>query len=111
VFNFSDVEYALLEASGAISVLLVPDKQPVNVKQLKINVHRDGLPILVIKEGKIILEELKKANLSEQWLQTQLQQLNINNISDIFMAQADKSGFTYICFYSNEAILIPQKNN
>lgn len=107
IFKFSDVEYALLEPSGNFSVLVKTEQSPLKVSQMNIPVSKATLPILVIKEGRIVVEELRRVGLSEHWLHQQLQKLSIQKVSDILLAQADSNGIIYICFYDGRPVMSP----
>lgn len=110
IFKFSDVEYALMEPSGSFSVLPKSEQSNLKAGQFNIATTKATLPILVIKEGKIIAKELKQAGLTEKWLRENLQKLNIQDISGILLAQADTNGLLYICFYDDRPAIIPSQN-
>lgn len=66
--NLEDVEYAILETNGDLSVIPKSQKRPVNPGDLKINADYEGLPLLLIVDGSIIDSNLKEANLTQEWL-------------------------------------------
>jgi uncharacterized membrane protein YcaP (DUF421 family) len=55
------------------------------------------LPVIIIKDGKLIYPELRRYNLTEDWVKEQLKKHNISLISDVILAQADDKNITYIC--------------
>lgn len=99
VFKISDVEYALLEPSGGISVILKSELSPLTPNDMNIQKTKNELPVVVIKEGKIVREELTRGNLTEEWLREQLQKNNISDISKLLLVQADQSGIIYSAFF------------
>lgn len=96
VFNIQDTEFVIMEPNGKLSVLLKPPYQPVTADIMKLPTKYQGLPTVLIKDGKILENDLKELNLSKDWLNQQLKARNINNIPDVFLAQLDHAGQLYI---------------
>jgi uncharacterized membrane protein YcaP (DUF421 family) len=99
VFSISDVEYAIFESNGKLSVMKKANKQSLtrsdmNIQQAMTNLY--PMPTGVISDGKVNFENLSKLNLNQQWLDQQLQQSGINSVSDIFYAEVQKDGTLYI---------------
>src|SRR5699024_11410173 len=80
VFNIADVEVAVLEPSGAMSVLPKKDYIPPTAKDLGLQLapHKD--PQTVIMDGKVLLEPLANLSLNPTWLETELEKLNVSKI-------------------------------
>jgi len=93
--NLSEVEAAVLETSGHVSVLKKSDYQPVTPKDLKIQTMGAGLPILLINEGKIEEKNLKELGYDEKWLKDELLKKGIANVKDVYAALIDSSGELY----------------
>jgi len=89
VSDISDVEYAILETSGQLSVILKSEKRPVEPQDLKISPEYEGLPITLIIDGQVINDNLKKVQLDMVWLQNELGKYGIKNIKDVFFASLD----------------------
>jgi uncharacterized membrane protein YcaP (DUF421 family) len=89
VSDISDVEYAILETSGQLSVILKSDKRPVEPQDLKISPEYEGLPITLIIDGQVINDNLKKVQLDMVWLQNELGKYGIKNVKDVFFASLD----------------------
>lgn len=101
IFNIADVEFAVLEPNGQLSVLLKSSERPVTSSDLNISTKYEGLPSELIVEGKIIQENLKHNNLSEEWLMEQLKLQNIGNVSEVSYASIDTQGYLYIDKYTD----------
>ncbi len=54
VFDISDVEYAVVETNGTLSVLLKADKIPLNLKAIGETAEEKGIPVVVVSDGKYI---------------------------------------------------------
>ena len=101
-FNISDVEYAILETNGQMSVVPKANKRPVIISDLGIEdeVEDEELPVTLIVDGKLNSNKLMKTGRDEQWLIDQLKKQNIDHIEDVFFAflSSDK------IFYAQEKI-------
>ncbi|WP_207708766.1 DUF421 domain-containing protein [Heliobacterium mobile] len=96
VFNVGDVEFALLENDGEISVQLKSQKQPLTPLDLQIPTKYQGLTKDIIIDGEVMWENLEQANLDKGWLNRELNRFGINNPSEVFYAGLDTSGNLYI---------------
>ncbi|UMZ74872.1 DUF421 domain-containing protein [Natranaerofaba carboxydovora] len=96
VQNISEVEYAVLEPSGQLSVIKKADKRTVTKEDMNITPPRDALPVPIIMDGKIEYEHLDKFNLTEKWLQSELQKKGYSSPREIFYASLDSDGSLYI---------------
>ena len=86
-----DVYYAVMEENGSISVLLKAGSDTARRKDLNLNAEESGISRLIISDGVINKENLKKLGKDENWLEKQLQQSKLNK-DDVFMMTCnDKS--------------------
>src|SRR5699024_2805548 len=88
VFNIADVEFAVLEPSGAMSVLPKKDYIPPTAKDLGLQLAPHKEPQTVIMDGKVLLEPLANLSLNPTWLETELEKLNVS-IENVFLGQVD----------------------
>lgn len=95
-FNIEDVELAILETSGQISVQPNPRMQPVTISDLKLPISYKGLSANLIIDGRILKEHLKLVNCDEVWLMTELKKQNISNLNQVVLASLDMEGNLYI---------------
>lgn len=91
VFKVADVEFAVLEATGDLSVLLKKENQPLTAKDLHMTVAATKEPQTIIMDGKILDEPLTTAGRSRQWLHTELEKLGVT-IENVFLGQVDSYG-------------------
>ncbi len=91
VFQVSDVEFAVLEAAGDLSILLKKENQPLTPKDLNLQVASIKEPQTVIMDGKILDEPLSTINQSRNWLNTELDKLGVT-IENVFLGQVDSYG-------------------
>lgn len=105
-FNLSDVEFALMEATGEINVLLKPEKKPVTPKDLNRKVAPISEPQTVILDGTILDEPLSTIGLNREWLNTQLSKAGVS-IDNVFIGQVDSSGDLFIDLF-DDLIQVPK---
>jgi uncharacterized membrane protein YcaP (DUF421 family) len=96
IANIADVEFAILETSGKLSVILKAQRRPVNPEDLQIPTAYEGLPLTLILDGKIQRNNLQKNKLSEEWLHTQLRNFGFGSYEDVLIASQDTSGKLFI---------------
>ena len=93
--NISEVEAAILETSGHVSVLKKSNHQPVTPTDLNIQTMGGGIPTLLINDGKVVEDNLKGLGYDKKWLEDQLLKKGITNVSDVYAAMIDSSGELY----------------
>ncbi|QGU96078.1 DUF421 domain-containing protein [Clostridium bovifaecis] len=91
-YNISDIEYAILETSGQLSILPKVGINPVTKEDLKINTAQEVLPVTLILDGKINIKNLKSIHQTEEWLYNQLKANNIHSPKEVFLATKDSKG-------------------
>lgn len=72
VFNIGDVDYAILETSGEINVILKPEKRNPSLEDMGITAKYQGISYDLVIDGVIQYENLKKINKDYNWLQTEI---------------------------------------
>ncbi|MFB5089335.1 DUF421 domain-containing protein [Psychrobacillus sp. PGGUH221] len=91
VFQVSDVQFAVLEPTGDLSVMLKKENQPLTAKDLNIKVASIKEPQTVIMDGKILDEPLATIGYSRRWLKTELEKLGVT-IENVFIGQVNSYG-------------------
>lgn len=94
--NIADVEYAILETNGELSVILKSKKRATIPEDLKLEPAYEGLPITLVMDGNLNAENMMKARVDRAWLETEIKKLNINHIQDVFLASLDSAGKLFI---------------
>ncbi|CUU48619.1 YetF domain-containing protein [Clostridium beijerinckii] len=100
-FSLADVEFAIMETDGQLSVLPKADKKPLTPAQMNIKTTSEGLMKDVIIDGNIMNENLKSTGMDENWLNSELKKQGIQNISDVF----------YAGVYANKKLHVSRKSN
>jgi len=105
VFRVADVEFALMETSGEVSVLLKSESQPVTPKHLELTVAPSEENQVVIMDGVIMDEPLATAGLNRRWVRTELQKAGVA-LENVFLGQVDKGGDLYLDLYDDK-LMVP----
>jgi uncharacterized membrane protein YcaP (DUF421 family) len=96
IFNLEEVQYAVLELNGKISVLRKPKYLPVTRKDLKLKPNiRQHFPIELIMDGQIIEDNLKDNGITKEWLLSQVRKRGLS-IEKINYAVKSSNGSLYI---------------
>lgn len=99
VFSMKDVDYAIFETNGKLSVLKKEEKQNVTKSDLKVTPSTDRIyPIAteVITDGTVLETNLLKLNLNQEWLHQQLKLAGISSPSDVMYAEVQQDGSLFI---------------
>lgn len=91
VFNIEDVQFAIMESNGQLSVLIKADKKPITPYDMNIKVKSLSLINDIIIDGKIVDKNLQIVGIDEKWLKSELKKKNINAIEDVFYAGVDQN--------------------
>lgn len=95
-FKIEQVQYAIMETNGKMSVLPKSDFAPVTVQDMKLKVEPSAIPINIINEGKIVKENLELANLDNEQISKILKQAKVKNVKDVLIMTVDKAGAVYL---------------
>ncbi|WP_281658143.1 DUF421 domain-containing protein [Halobacillus sp. Cin3] len=96
VFSFSQVEAAVLETDGTVSVLRKADASPVTPAQMNLVTQTISSPYLVITDGKVVKKQLQQSGFSEQWLQEQVKTAGYVSFKEISACQIHQDGSLYL---------------
>ncbi|WGD92030.1 DUF421 domain-containing protein [Bacillus subtilis] len=106
VFQVSDVEFAVLEATGDLSVMLKKENQPLTAKDINLKVASIKEPQTIIMDGTIMDEPLATIGRSRAWLQTELEKLGVT-IENVFLGQVNSYGELTIDLYDDKLQVAP----
>lgn len=108
-FSVADVEFAVLEPSGELNVLLKKDRQPLTAKDIGLKVPNEKEPQTVIMDGNVLDEPLSSSGHNRAWLHAELEKLGVV-IENVFLGQVDSYGQLTIDIY-NDKLQMPSPQN
>jgi len=95
-YNLDDIEYAILETRGQITIIPKSELEPATRKDLNVKSSQNMLPVTLILDGKVNNRNLKLIKKDKSWLNEQLNKKNISSTDQIFLAILDSQGkFVY----------------
>jgi len=95
-YNLSDVEVAMLEPNGQLSVLKKSDSQPLSPRTLNIPVSQRGMPSVVVEDGRLMRDTMEHLGKSEEWLRDRLGEQGVESLEEVMLAQVDGYDNLYI---------------
>ena len=100
-FNLDDIQTAVYEYNGKLSILPMSTKRPLNPEDMELSPEPEHIGTEVIMDGRVIGDNLKRKGLNETWLQKELKEQGYKNAKEIFLG---------ICGDENKLTLYPLKD-
>ena len=94
VRDIATIEYAFLETNGKLSILQYESETPPSAAALNVAVENGGFPRILISDGRLISENLRRSGYEETWLMKQIQPYG-GRIADIFLLTVDDAARVY----------------
>jgi uncharacterized membrane protein YcaP (DUF421 family) len=102
IFDPNEVDYAILEPNGSLSVLKKPEYIPLTPKDMKIEVKPTGISTELVYDGVLIEENLRQMNKDKKWLIAQLKKHGIKDISEALLVTLNDAGSIYVDKYKDD---------
>jgi len=94
--SVADVEFAILETTGKLSVFPKAHLQPVTPHDIGILTPRTGLPLVLLMDGYVMDENLEKIGKTRFWLKNELQKHGYAHFRNVFYVSIDNHGQLFI---------------
>ena len=89
-FDLSDIQTAVFEFNGRLSILPVSKKRPANPEDLGLSPEPASIQTEVILDGRILGDNLRRMGLEEKWLRKQLTARGFPKPQEVFLAVCDE---------------------
>ncbi|OEF97389.1 DUF421 domain-containing protein [Desulfuribacillus alkaliarsenatis] len=96
VFDISEVEHAILEPYGRLSIIKKSEYRAVARKDLELPREYKGITTELIRDGRIQKLNLQGLNKNYEWLYNQLMEKGVTKVEDVFLATFSADGKLYI---------------
>ncbi|HEX2947078.1 MAG TPA: DUF421 domain-containing protein [Clostridia bacterium] len=97
VYDMKEVDYAILENNGELSVLKKDEFKNTLKKDLGLPLNpASNMPTEVISDSRILDDNLKRINLDRNWLRNEISKLGFRRTEDIFYAEVASDGQLYV---------------
>ncbi len=90
-FDISEIEYAIMEVNGKVSILPKAENKPLTPKDMNLKVEQASLCANVIIDSHYMLNNLANMHKSKEWLDQQLSIKGYHNLDKILLATLDKN--------------------
>ena len=100
-FNLNDIQAAVFEYNGKLSILPISTKRPLNPEDMELNPKPEHIGTEIIMDGRVMGDNLKRKGLNDDWLQKELKKQGYRTAKEIFLG---------ICYDENQLTLFPKKN-
>jgi uncharacterized membrane protein YcaP (DUF421 family) len=96
VFSVKDVEYAILETNGALTIMKKSGKDPVTREDMNIPPGPVGMPSEIITDGKIVEKNLPELGYTRRQLDNDLRAQGVTRIKDVLYAELQQDRSLYV---------------
>ncbi len=90
-FNLAEVEYAVMETNGQLSIMARADKRPLQPSDIQLMVENETPAITLILDGQVNHKSLNELGKDEKWLSERLSRHHITSFAEVFYASVDGS--------------------
>ena len=94
IFSIEDVEFAILETNGELSVIEKPEKKNITPEDMGIEPMYSGLTYDLVIDGKVMIENLQKLNKTYSWLKKEVNKFGYEP-EDALIVTLNESGSIY----------------
>lgn len=97
VFSIKDVDWAIMENNGQLSILKKTDQLEATKQDAKATLTEPKyFPTDIISDGRLLHDNLEEIDLTEEWVMKKLRKKNIDDVADVFYAQIQTDGSLHI---------------
>ncbi len=109
-FNISQIQYAIMETNGKVSVMPKAEYAPLTNGDLKTNADESFLPIVLVSEGKMIKENIELAKISQGEIEDIINKNSKGaSVKDVLLLTLDRTGEGYLQLKKGEGKTITAK--
>lgn len=100
-FQIGDVDFAIMESNGRISVRLKPQLMPLTPKDIHLNVRPHNEPTTVIMDGTLLPKALARIGLDRAWVEQELEKKRLT-VDDVYLGQINADKSLYVDLYRDK---------
>ena len=95
-FNLEELLYVILQTNGTMAIVNRAPFSPLTANDMNIQKDQASLPMMIVTKGKILKENMKLANIDENFINQEVSKVGINNIKDIMLLTLNNTGKIYV---------------
>ena len=96
VTDISTIKYGVLETSGKMSVLPYGDRLPLTLKDMEKKADDNGIPIIVVSDGRVLSANMEIRNVDKTWIENYLKKNKYPSAKNIFLMTIDDNQNVYV---------------
>lgn len=101
--SISEVEYAIMESNGDLSIIQKSGNKPLTAKDMAMEKPREIMPVVFISDGIMYRKNIKISNWTEKQLAGELAMLGIHDHKDVFLAFCDGNSKLHVFICDNDS--------
>lgn len=94
--DVADVEIAILETTGKLSVVPRSERRPLQPADVGVPVERAGVPHVLVRDGKVDENALRAIGRDRAWLSQMLAARGLRRAEDVLLASVDRKGRLFV---------------
>lgn len=98
--SLSNVEYAIMESNGQLTVIPKAEEKPLTPKDMGLTVNEGLLPMIVVSDGTLYVKNLLISGISEEMFRQKLIGAGISSYENIFLAFYDENKVFHVYLHS-----------
>ena len=95
-FRIEQIQYAIMETNGKMSVLPKSDCAPITIADLNLEADNAEIPINLINDGKLLKKNMQIANVDEGEIADILHRASVKKVKDVLLLTIDKNGDVFL---------------
>ncbi len=95
-FKLEQIQYAIMETNGTMTVMPKADYSPVTNANLKLKVDDESIPITLVSEGSLMKENLSLAKVDKNFIQSVLKKAKISSLKNCVVLTIDSNNMIYV---------------
>ena len=99
-FNLADIQTAIFEYNGRLTVLPISTKRPLNPEDVNLTPQSEYISTEIIMDGRVLDENLRRMGLDSKWLEKKIKEQGFKNVKEIFLGVCDQN--KQLKLYKNE---------
>ncbi len=88
--SLSEVEYAVMESNGELSIIPKADKKPLTASDMSLAKEPETMPLVLVSDGVLYKQNLFSLGWDESFLKGQMASVNLSSYKEIFFAFCDE---------------------
>ena len=98
-FDLNDIQSAVFEYNGKLSILPKSTKRPLNPENMGLNPKPEHIGTEIIMDGRVMDDNLKRKGLNGDWLRKELKKQGYKSAKEIFLGVCyDENQLTLFCY-------------